>query len=94
MKTKEKKLLTRITKKLTRSEPSELTYFILPTTVTAEGESYVTYGIGVLKDNLMIDCVPDISDDYNKIKSLVQMCNDDELDIEHLDDIAEDATID
>ena len=94
MKTKEKKLLARITKKLTRSEPSELTYFILPTTVTTEEESCVTYGIGVLKDNLMIDCVPDISDDYNKIKSLVQMCNDDELDIEHLYDIAEDATID
>lgn len=70
---------------------STVTYFVLPGKVEIEDEIFTTYGIGVLKDNAMIDCIEDISDDYNAIKSLVLMCNEEELELIHLMDVAEDA---
>lgn len=73
---------------------SATTYFILPGKVEIEGVKYETYGIGVLKNGIMIDCVHDISADFNKVKSLVNLCNENGLSPLHLHDAAEDALLD
>ena len=69
---------------------SPVTYFVFPGKVKLDGETFTTYGIGILQDGIMGDCIPDISDDYDAIYSLVMLCNEEELDPIHLYDIAED----
>lgn len=70
-----------------------ITYFVFPSTEKVEEIEYHTYGIGALCDNTMITYVPDISRDYNKIKELVTLCNNENLALEHLLDIAEDEVL-
>lgn len=70
-----------------------VTYIIIPSQITVEGKTHTTYGIGAVKDNILIDHVPDISTQYNKVKSLVLLCNEENLSPCHLHDIAEDAVV-
>ncbi len=70
-----------------------VTYVVIPGQIQIEGETHTTYGIGALKNNVLIDQVPDISPCFNKIKSLVLLCNEENLSLIHLRDIAEDAVV-
>ena len=65
-------------------------YFLVPTTITSCGITETTYGIGVLKGDIMINCIPNISQNYNKVLSLVQICNEQLLEPCHLVDVIED----
>lgn len=57
----------------------------------------VVYGIACVKEvqgmKEIISRVPDVTADYEKIKRLVNICNECELDPEHLYDIVEDSLI-
>ena len=70
-----------------------ITYCLIPTPMCINGKEVTTYGIGALQNNIMVDYVVDISADYNKIFSLVELCNEEELDPIHLHDIAENALV-
>lgn len=70
-----------------------ITYCLIPTPMCINDKEVTTYGIGALQNNIMIDYVVDISDDYNKIFSLVELCNEEGLDPIHLRDIAENALV-
>ena len=76
------------------SQNDEITYCLIPTPMCINGKEAVTYGIGAVKKDIMIDYVIDISSDYNKILSLVKLCNEGSLDPIHLTDIAENALCD
>ena len=67
----------------------KITYCLIPTPICINDKEVTTYGIGALQNNIMIDYVVDVSDDYNKIFSLVELCNEEGLDPIHLRDIAE-----
>lgn len=68
----------------------ETKYFMVPTTITTNNITETTYGIGVLKGDIMINCIPNISKNYNKVLSMVQICNEQLLDPCHLEDVIED----
>ena len=72
---------------------SEVNYIIIPSQITIEGETHETYGIGAVKNNVLIDQVFDISTQFNKVKSLVLLCNEENLSPCHLHDIAEDVVV-
>jgi len=74
-------------------EEKRLTYCLIPTPMCINDKAVITYGIGVLQGNIMLDYIMDISDDYNKMLYLVERCNEGKLDPIHLKDIAENALI-
>lgn len=67
-----------------------ITYFVIPNQANLEDSTYTTYGIGSMHNNLMIAQIPDVTTDFNKIKSLVLTCNENDLSLIHLFDIIED----
>lgn len=67
----------------------EITYCLIPTSVCINDIETTTYGIGALKNNIMIDYILDISDDYNKILSLAEVCTEEKLEPIHLKDVVE-----
>lgn len=72
---------------------TEVTYCLIPTQMCINDKEIITYGIGALQNNIMLDYILDISDDYNRIFSLVQLCNEEQLEPIHLQDIAENALV-
>ena len=68
-----------------------VTYCVVPSQICIEDEEYITYGIGAIEQDVMVDYILDISTDFDKIKELVELCNDEDLSLIHLRDIAEDA---
>lgn len=70
---------------------SQVNYIIIPSQITIDGETYTTYGIGAVKNNALIDQVLDISTQFNKVKSMVLLYNEESLSICHLHDVIEDA---
>ena len=92
MKTKEKTLITNETPCLSNcSDSSKVTYCVISSSLTIDGEQVTTYGIGAVKDDIIIDTAPDISVDFDKVKSLCILCNENDLDPIHLHDVAQDA---
>lgn len=71
------------------TEADQLTYCLIPTSVCINDIETTTYGIGALKNNIMIDYILDISDDYNKILSLAEVCTEEKLEPIHLKDVVE-----
>ena len=72
---------------------SPVEYIAMPGQVEIEGEIHKTYGIGVIKNHELIDQVPDISPNRNKVKSLAMLLTEENLSPIHLHDIAEDAIL-
>lgn len=68
-------------------------YFTLPSKVTVEDITYNTYGIGAIKNNVIVDYVLDLSTDFESVKSFVNLCNINELSLIHLRDATEDFFI-
>ena len=73
--------------------PNDVKYFLVQANVTNLEATETTYGIGVIKGDIMINYIPDISQSYNKVLSLVQLCNEQGIDPCHLVDIIEDEAI-
>lgn len=71
-------------------EHSPITYCVVPGETTIENEVFRTYGIAAVKNGVIIKCIPDISADFNKVKSLALMCTENNLSLLHLEDIVED----
>lgn len=68
-------------------------YCLIPTEICINERKTTTYGIGVVKNMLMLNYILDISEDYNKILSLVERCNTEKLDPIHLRDVVENILI-
>lgn len=69
---------------------SPITYCVIPGETTIENETFKTYGIAAIKNGVIIKCIPDISTDFNKVKSLALMCTENNLSLIHFGDIVED----
>lgn len=64
--------------------PSPIRYHLTTVKKTIEDENSVCYGIAAVKNKTVINSVEDISDDYNKVLSLLRFCDDNKLDPEYL----------
>ncbi len=65
-------------------------YIVISKEITVEDITRITYGIGVVKDDVLIREVHDISLDYYKIKDTVYYCNNLDFHLSELDEIVED----
>ncbi len=65
-------------------------YFTLSSKVEIEDVTYDTYGIGAIKNGEIADYILDLSTEFENVKSLVDLCNNKELSLIHLRDVAED----
>ena len=70
---------------------NSITYVVIPSFVEIEGEIVKTYGIGTIRNNILIDYVADISTNFNKVKALALRWNKLNLSPIHLRDAVEDA---
>jgi len=64
--------------------PSSIRYHLTTEKITIEDNVSVTYGIAAIQNQKVIAKIPDISDDYNKVLSLVRFCDDNKLLSEYL----------
>ena len=69
--------------------PELYTYCLIPTTICINDEDVLTYGIGVLKNNVMLEYVLDISNDHNAVYALMELCDKGQVEPIHLKDIVE-----
>ena len=69
--------------------PETYSYCLIPTQVTLDDTEVTTYGIGVLKNHIMLEYVLDISDDQNAVVSLLNLCDEGQVEPIHLKDIVE-----
>lgn len=69
----------------------DTTFCIISTTTDLHTNSSTFYGIGVLRGKCLIDCVLNVSKNYHKVLSLVNLCNEERLDPIHLRDVIEDS---
>lgn len=59
-----------------------------------KNDTHPEFGIDAFEDGLLIKSVEGITDVYNDITELLNMCNELEIEICHLDDIVEDYLTD
>ncbi len=68
--------------------------YVLTKTTYYNGEhTRTSYGIAVIstKDNVTVLCsIEDISDEQGEIAKLIELCNAEKLEIEHLQNVVED----
>ena len=68
--------------------------YVLTETTYHNGEhTRTSYGIAVIstEDNVtVISSIEDISDDREELANLVELCNEEKLEIEHLQNVVED----
>lgn len=55
-----------------------------------ETGSYIAYGIEAVRGDALCRRISDISSEEEEVKDLVALCNQNRLDIRHLDDVVED----
>ncbi len=65
------------------------TYCLIPATICIDDADVLTFGIGVLKNNVMLEYILDISDDHNAVLALLKLCEEGQLEPIHLKDIVE-----
>lgn len=68
-------------------------YVLTKTTYYNDEHTRTSYGIAVIstEDNVtVLSSVEDISDEQEKIENLVNLCNAEKLEIEHLQNVVED----
>ena len=66
-------------------------YCTISSKIYIEDEEYTTYGIVVIKEDIVVDYILDISTDFNEVRELVKLCNKEGLELIHLKDVVEDA---
>lgn len=70
------------------------TYIIISNIYYFDSETLTFYGIAAVKEDdkhrEIVDVVFALSSDFDKVKHLVALCNEQKLDIVHLRDVAED----
>lgn len=71
----------------------KILYFLMPSKVKIDGIIYDTYGIGVIKNNIVIDYILDLSTDFESVKNLVDLCNVNEVSLIHFKDVINDFLI-
>ena len=68
-------------------------YVLTKTTYYNDEHTRTSYGIAVIstKDNVTVLCsIEDISDEQAEIAKLIELCNAEKLEIEHLQNVIED----
>ena len=68
-------------------------YVLTKTTYYNDGHTRTSYGIAIIstKDNVTVLCsVEDINDEQAEIAKLIELCNAEKLEIEHLQSIVDD----
>lgn len=75
------------------SDNERFTYCLIPSLLDIDGKEITTYGIGVLKDNILLNYCLDISTNFNKVLSLMDVCDKAQVEEIHLHDIAEDFLV-
>ena len=84
---------TLITKRIHLHSPlheDEIIYFVLPGKVVVDEILHDTYGIGAYSEGTVVDQISDLSPSFDKVKALVNLCNEQKLSLIHLRDVAED----
>ena len=69
--------------------PSPIRYHLTTEKKSIDEETSVCYGIAAVQNQKVIAEVPDISDDHNKVMSLVRFCDDNKLDTEYLETVCQ-----
>lgn len=65
-------------------------YILLPSEFkTEDGKRITTYGIGAMRGYEIVECYYNLTTDYQKAKAFVTLCNDLELELCHLREVAE-----
>jgi len=68
--------------------------YVLTETTYHNGEhTRTSYGIAVIstEDNVTVLCsIEDVTDERNELANLVELCNEEKLEIEHLQNVVED----
>ena len=64
--------------------PSPIRYHLTTEKIIIDDETSTCYGIAAVQNEKIIARIPDISDDYNKVLSLVRFCDDNKLLSEYL----------
>lgn len=72
---------------------AENNYILITTKISIDGVKMNTYGIGAIRNGVMVKSVPDVSLDYDKVKAVVDLCNKEKLELCHLTAVAEDTAI-
>lgn len=75
------------------TDTQKITYCLIPSTVCINDEEIITYGIAALQGNIILDYIMDISDEYNSVLSLAELCTEEELDPIHIEDVVRDFLI-
>lgn len=57
---------------------------------TEEGGEYLSYGISVSLGDTEIITVSDVTTDSSALEGLAELCNEEELDVIHLEDVIQD----
>ena len=75
------------------TDTQKITYCLIPSTVCINNEEIVTYGIATLQGNIILDYILDVSDEYNSVLSLAELCTEEELDPIHIEDVVRDFLV-
>lgn len=69
--------------------PGDVKYILVPSTLTTYGLTETIYGIAAIDRDIMVDYIPNISKDYNKVLSAVRLFNEEELFLCHFREVIE-----
>lgn len=72
-------------------QQSPITYFVIPGTVYVDDEVANTYGIGAVRQGVLVGEIRDISTDFNFVKELSLNLTEMSVSIIHFEDIIEDS---
>ena len=75
------------------TDTQKITYCLIPSTVRLNDEDVITYGIAALQGNIILDYILDVSDEYNSVLSLAELCTEEELDPIHIEDVVRDFLV-
>jgi len=65
-------------------------YILIPSKFkTEDGKRITTYGIGAMRGYEIVECYYNLTADYQKAKAFVTLCNDEELELCHLQEVVE-----
>ena len=82
-----------ITKEIETHTDADINYILLTTEISIDGVTETTYGIGAVRNGVVIKSVPDVSLERDKVEAVVALCNKEKLELCHLNAVAEDTAI-
>lgn len=65
-------------------------YSLFEETLTLDRTTYLSYGVAIFEDDIIIRKINDVSVDYISVNKLIALCNDEQLEPIHIDEIIDD----